>query len=53
MTRGTTVAGVPVRVVELTGRPGDVVFLHPHLFHAPAANRSAAPRLMITGGLDG
>ncbi|MFI0409083.1 phytanoyl-CoA dioxygenase family protein [Actinomadura sp. 3N508] len=53
LTRGTTIAGVPVRVVELTGRPGDVVFLHPHLFHAPAANRSAAPRLMITGGLDG
>ncbi|MGH3241965.1 MAG: phytanoyl-CoA dioxygenase family protein [Spirillospora sp.] len=51
--RGTMIADVPVRVVELTGWPGDVVFLHPHLFHAPAANRSAAPRLMVTGGLDG
>lgn len=49
--RGATVDGVPVRVVELTGQPGDVVFMHPHLFHAPAPNRSAAPRLMVTGGL--
>jgi Phytanoyl-CoA dioxygenase (PhyH) len=39
--------------IELTGEPGDVVFLHPHLFHAPAANHSAAPRLMVTGGLAG
>ncbi|HWM06500.1 MAG TPA: phytanoyl-CoA dioxygenase family protein [Actinophytocola sp.] len=53
MTRGARVSDVDVRVVELTGEPGDVVFLHPHLFHAPAANRSTTPRLMITGGLAG
>ena len=41
------------KVVELTGRPGDVVFLHPHLFHAAAPNRGRAPRLMVTGGLAG
>jgi hypothetical protein len=41
------------RAVELTGEPGDVVFLHPHLFHAPAPNHSTAPRLMVTGGLAG
>lgn len=40
-------------VVELTGEPGDVVFMHPWLFHAPAPNRSDAPRLMVTGGLAG
>lgn len=40
-------------VVELTGKPGDVVFLHPHLFHAAAPNRGRAPRLMVTGGLAG
>jgi hypothetical protein len=51
MDEGADVDGVRVRVVELTGEPGDVVFLHPHLFHAPAPNRSAAPRLMVTGGL--
>jgi hypothetical protein len=37
--------------VELTGEPGDMVFLHPHLFHAPAPNHSTSPRLMATGGL--
>ncbi|GAA2864227.1 hypothetical protein GCM10020220_061870 [Nonomuraea rubra] len=47
------VSEVPVRVAELTGEPGDVVFLHPHLLHAPAANRSRAPRFMVTGGLFG
>lgn len=41
------------KAVELTGEPGDVVFLHPHVFHAPTANHSAAPRLMVTGGLAG
>ncbi|GAA4928158.1 hypothetical protein GCM10023334_034490 [Nonomuraea thailandensis] len=41
------------KVVELTGEPGDVVFLHPHLLHAPAANRSRSPRFMVTGGLFG
>ncbi|WP_345151194.1 phytanoyl-CoA dioxygenase family protein [Nonomuraea rubra] len=51
--RGVVVSEVPVRVAELTGEPGDVVFLHPHLLHAPAANRSRAPRFMVTGGLFG
>lgn len=49
MEQGAAVSGVPVRVVELTGQPGDVVFMHPHLFHAAAPNRSPAPRLMVTG----
>jgi ectoine hydroxylase-related dioxygenase (phytanoyl-CoA dioxygenase family) len=49
----TAVDGVPVRIVELTGEPGDVVFLHPHLFHAPAPNHGRTPRLMVTGGLTG
>jgi ectoine hydroxylase-related dioxygenase (phytanoyl-CoA dioxygenase family) len=49
--QGAGVDGVEVRVVELTGEPGDVVFLHPHLFHAPAPNHSPHPRLMVTGGV--
>ena len=40
-------------VVELTGEPGDIVFLHPHLLHAPAPNHATEPRLMATGGLAG
>ena len=48
---GTVVGDVPVRVVELSGRPGDVVFLHPHVLHAAAPNTGHQPRLMVTGGL--
>ncbi|MFI6393292.1 hypothetical protein [Nonomuraea sp. NPDC050540] len=49
--RGARISGIPVRVVELTGEPGDVVFMHPHLLHAPSPNHAATPRLMVTGGL--
>jgi len=40
------VAGVSVRVVELTGDAGDVVIGHPWLLHAGAPNCGSAPRLM-------
>lgn len=38
--------GVPVRVVELTGRPGDAILCHPLMLHVAAPNRSDAPRFM-------
>ncbi len=41
-----TADGTPVRVVELTGRAGDVVLTHPWLLHSPAPNCGAAPRFM-------
>jgi hypothetical protein len=41
------VDGVPVRVVELTGAPGDVVLMHPWLFHAVAPNCSSSPRMVV------
>jgi ectoine hydroxylase-related dioxygenase (phytanoyl-CoA dioxygenase family) len=37
-----------VRVVELTGAPGDVVLWHPSLFHAASSNASDRPRFMLT-----
>ncbi len=40
------VDGVPLRVVELTGKPGDMVFCHPLLVHCGAANRGGWPRFM-------
>jgi hypothetical protein len=45
--RGGTVAddGTPLRVTELTGRPGDVVLCHPWLLHRASANTSDRPRL--------
>jgi hypothetical protein len=42
----TTVEGVPLRVVELTGEPGDMVFCHPVMVHCRAQNRGARPRFM-------
>lgn len=41
--------GIPLQVVELTGKPGDVVFCHPRLIHAPAGvNLNTSPRIMRT-----
>ena len=53
LVEGAVVDGVPVRAVELTGEPGDVVFLHPHLLHAAAPNRADRPRFMVTGQVIG
>jgi hypothetical protein len=49
MDEGAEVRGVPVKVVELTGRPGDAFVLHPHLLHAAAPNRGLSPRFMVGG----
>ena len=38
--------GIGVRVVELTGRAGDVVITHPWTLHHSAPNRASYPRLM-------
>ena len=46
---GTVVAGVPLRVVEVTGEPGDVILMHCDCFHAAAPNRLTEPRMMLTG----
>jgi hypothetical protein len=42
----TIVEDVPLRVVELTGEPGDMVFCHPLMVHCAAPNRGARPRFM-------
>jgi hypothetical protein len=46
MDEETIVDGVPLRVVELTGEPGDMVFCHPVMVHSVAPNRGARPRFM-------
>lgn len=51
------VDGIPLRVVELTGHPGDVVLIHPWTIHAVAPNAAHGPRFMrapvfATKGLD-
>jgi len=46
MGEGATVDGVDLRVVELTGEPGDMVFCHPLLLHCVAPNCRETPRFM-------
>jgi hypothetical protein len=46
MDRETIVDGVPLRVVELTGEAGDMVFCHPVMVHCVAPNRGTRPRFM-------
>ena len=43
------VDGVDLRVVELTGEPGDVVLADARLLHAPAPNAQSTPRVMVRG----
>jgi len=47
MDAGTTSGGVPLRVVELTGEPGDVVLMDLRVLHAAAPNVRPAPRLVL------
>ncbi len=46
MEAAVDVHGVPVRIVELTGEPGDAVLCHPSMLHAVSANCSPLPRIM-------
>ena len=48
MEEGEDVEGVNVRVVEMTGGPGDVWLMHPYLLHAFSANRRDTPRMVLT-----
>jgi hypothetical protein len=48
MSEGTTIDGVEVRVVEMTGEAGDVLLVHPMMLHAPALNCSAVPRFVLS-----
>ena len=43
----SVIGGVKVRVVELTGAPGDAVLWHPALLHSRSQNRSDAPKFVL------
>jgi hypothetical protein len=47
MREGALVGGVPLRVVELCGAPGDVTLMRADTLHAIAPNALAAPRLVV------
>ena len=40
-------AGVPLALVELTGRAGDLLLMDPRLLHTVSANRGDRPRLVM------
>ena len=46
MAAETDIDGIPARVVECTGRAGDVYVTHPWVMHAIAPNASDQPRFM-------
>jgi hypothetical protein len=48
MVDGAEVDGVPLRVVELAGRAGDVFFMHCDTFHSAAPNCLDQPRMMAS-----
>jgi len=48
MSVGTTVGETELRVIEMTGEPGDVMLTHPLLLHAPAPNCAAVPRIALS-----
>jgi hypothetical protein len=49
--RAEEIDGVPLQVVENTGRAGDVILLHPLTLHVAAPNNGDAPRFLLSGGV--
>jgi ectoine hydroxylase-related dioxygenase (phytanoyl-CoA dioxygenase family) len=47
MEEAVVVSGVPLKVVEITGEPGDVVVMHPCTLHGASLNCSERPRLVV------
>ncbi len=48
MNVATTLEDVEVRVVELTGEPGDVYLVHPLMMHASSTNCLTVPRMVLS-----
>jgi hypothetical protein len=46
------VDGIPLRCVELTGKPGDLVLTHLHVFHSASDNATTTPRQMLGVGIN-
>lgn len=48
MAEGGVADGVPVRVAEMLGEPGDVILMDPLMLHATTRNVRDTPRMMLT-----
>jgi ectoine hydroxylase-related dioxygenase (phytanoyl-CoA dioxygenase family) len=44
----TTIGDIEVRVVEMTGEPGDVILMDPTLLHCMAPHTRGGPRFVVT-----
>ena len=51
MEEATEVDSVPVKVIELTGEPGDAYLCHPAIYHAASPNHAEVLRFMRVKGL--
>ena len=51
MEETSIVDGVPVKVIEVTGAPGDAYLCHPAIYHAASPNHGVLPRFMRVKGL--
>ena len=51
MEQETEIDGVPLRVVEATGQPGDAIVCHPSIWHAISQHHGEKPRFMRVKGL--
>jgi hypothetical protein len=47
MGEDTIVGGIPLRVAEVTGEPGDIVLMDLRILHSLTPNVTARPRLVI------
>ena len=48
MAHETPVAGVPLRIEEMTGEPGDAWLMHPNILHGGSSNVLDRPRLALS-----
>jgi hypothetical protein len=48
MESSEAVSDVELRVIEMTGEPGDILLTHPLLLHAPAKNCASVPRIVLS-----
>ena len=48
MRKGSVADGVELRVVEITGEPGDAFLTHPLLLHAGSKNTATHPRIALS-----
>ena len=48
MQTASAIGEVELRIVEMTGEPGDVILMHPLTLHAASPNCSATPRMALS-----